>query len=113
VVNDEARGGPDAAWSQPFSVSVASQYEDVHVLSGGHDLAFDTPTAALQRRGATKPRSGFGEQLVGCTLGDLPQCVGSSGRMCVSSEQAPARPLGDGFRLGAYDVQECDIRISR
>ncbi len=59
-----------AARSEPLTVTVACQHEDIHALSGGHDLVFDAPTARLEPGWAPQARPRVGEQLPGGLLGD-------------------------------------------
>jgi len=49
VVDDEACLRAEAARSEPLAVAIARQDEDVHALSGGDDLAFDTPASGPER----------------------------------------------------------------
>jgi hypothetical protein len=73
VIDHEARHRSKAARSEPLTVAVARQDEDVHGLGGGHDLVFDAPSARLERGGVSELGLGLGEQLVRGLLGDLAQ----------------------------------------
>ena len=74
------------------------------MLSGGHDLAFDTPAAGAECGRAPQPRPRFGEEFTGGLLGDLPQRLRGRGWRWVSSEQPAARRAGDRFWFGARHV---------
>ena len=70
MVDDEARGGAEAAWSESVVVAVAGEDEDVGVLSGCDDFVFDASAACLAPGGSPQARLSVGEQFVCGLLGD-------------------------------------------
>ena len=72
MVNDEARGRPEALRPEPLEVAIAREDEDVDVLGGRDDLVLDAPTARLAPGRPPQARLGFGEQLLCGLLRDRP-----------------------------------------